>query len=698
MAAWRTTVGGAGVGRVALRVPAAITLSVLALLACGGGVAAAADPGSLTFATAQPLTLTWAQLLHGRTTEVCNGGAATVPRLQVVPEDFQFTREGDTVAPSQVLVVKTPTHPVRAGECAPLHIALKSEAPIDAGEYAGSLLLVAAGHGGSARLTTTVMTSSKKDPAPTGAAEPTALSIHLPSPWSHSASATLLLKEPSSSEEALAIGRGCGRSQQPSESYCPVLGNLYQNSSVVRVSVDGPSRLNRDKGVQEVPIELHGFQHPVGTYEGTITLPGSTQAIKLELTAKDAWWCAVVALLLGILLALVTQLWNGRWQPRSVLVERAESLWERYGTKPVQGHKRVEMDCSKLEEYVGGVKAAITQYVASVVMCDTTSDAYKAIDASLKLAEADAAVFAGPGGLEPALDQLEAETKATIKVLSRVQVTDVPEILKAASALLGGDKLGVGGASKRVNESEQLLPVLIAWRELAENFANHVVALKVLASRANLEKQDLKDELTDLGVRMSGLRRQLFEANDAAGLGALRSAERFWRTLDGVALLGQKHKADPYDPRDFDKLKKDASGNLEMKAANGQGLKAIGYSAKQGDAFSFEEVIEEPAGAVIEPAKPATLPERKRRRILGDRVALGVTIVVSIIAGLSTFYFTKSFGTFTDYLTVIVIGAAAQTLLKGILNQTSILLHDIAPESPVVPAKVVAPAPAGVKS
>jgi hypothetical protein len=694
MALRRIAVGWAGARRFALRAPAAITLSALVLFACGADAAQAAEPGSLTFATGQMLTLTWTQLLHGKSVEVCNGGAATVPRLQVVPEDFQFTRNGGAVAPSQVLIVKSPSHPVRAGECAFVHVLLKSEAPIDAGEYAGSLLLVAAGHGGSARLTTTVTTAAKKDATPAGVAEPIALSIHNSSPWSHDARATLPLKEPSSSEEVLAIGKDCSASE-PNEVDCPTLGNVYQNSNLVRVSVDGPSRLNRARGVQEVPIELHGFQHPVGAYEGALTLPGSTQAIKLKVTAKDAWWCAVIALLLGILLALVTQLWNGRWQPRSALDERAEHLWKRYGTKPVPGHKRIEMDCSKLEEYVDGVKEAIAQYAASVVMFDTTSDAYKAVDESLKLAEADAAVFTGPGGLKPVLDQLEAETDATTQVLRRVQVTDIPEILKAASALLGGDKLGVGGASKRVKESEQLLPVLIAWRNLADNFANHVVSLKILASKANLEKHDLRDELTDLGVKMSGLRQQLFEAKDGAGLGALRSTERLWRTLDSVALLGQQHKADPYDPADFDKLRRDASGNLDMKAASGQGLKAIGYSAGQGAAFTFDEVIDDPAGVVIEPAKPATLPERRRLRILGDRLALGATIAVSIVAGLSTFYFTKSFGEFTDYLTVIVVGAAAQTLLKGVLNQTSILLHDITPLSPVVPAKVVAPAPAG---
>jgi hypothetical protein len=666
-------------------------LSVLALLTFGAGASTATEPGSLTFATAQPLTLTWAQLLHGKTLEVCNGGAATVPRLKVVPEDFQFTRDGAAVAPSQVIAVSSPSRPVRAGDCAPVHIALRSEAPIDAGEYAGSLLLVAAGHGGSARLTTTVTTASKNNAAPAGVTEPVSLSIHNPSPWSHNARATLLLKEPSADEQALTIGNGCSASE-PSDSDCPALGNVYQGSSVVRISVNGPSRLNSSKGVQEVPIELHGFQHPVGTYEGVLALPGSTQAVKLKLTANDAWWCAILALLLGVLLALATQLWNGRWQPHSALVERAEQLWGHYGTNPVPGHKRVQIDCGKLEQYVDGVKDAIARYAASVVMFDKTSDAYTAIDASLKLAEADAAVYVGAGGLAPVLDQLEGEVKTTTRVLRRVQVTDIPQILKEASALLGGSKLGVGGASKRVKGGEQLLPVLVAWCELADNFANHVVSLKVLASKANLEKAELKDELTGLGVKMSGLRQQLFEVKDASDLGALRSASRLWTTLDAIALLGQKHNADPHDPQDFDKLA-DASGNLKMKAPSGQGLKAIGYLAEQGDAFTFDEVIDEPADIVIEPAKPTMLPERKRLRILGDRIVLGVTIVVSTIAGLSTFYFTSSFGAFTDYLTVIAVGAAAQTLLKGVLNQTSILLHDITPSTPVVPAKVLAPTP-----
>jgi hypothetical protein len=462
----------------------------------------------------------------------------------------------------------------------------------------------------------------------------------------------------------------------------------------VRVSVDGPSRLNRDRGVQEVPIELHGFQHPVGAYEGALTLPGSTQAIKLKLTAKDAWWCAVIALLLGILLALLTQLWNGRWQPRGALEERAEQLWTRYGTKPVPGHALVEIDCNKLGEYVDGVKQAIARYSASVVMFDTTSDAYRAIDASLKLAEEDAAVFTGAAGLKLALDQLEAQAKATTNMLSCVQVTDVPEILKAASKLLGDEELGVGGATKRQKASEELLPVLAAWCEVAKDLLEYVVWLKALTyKKPMVSKVKLVEDLTDagvlhIGVKMSGLRVLLFQAKNASDVDAFRSSASLWSTLNRIAYLGTQWEI-PQPSRSVpDSLPLDRDDNIDLTKIGGLELKDIGYASAEGEALTFEKTLEEPVGVVIEPAQPAELPERKLLRIAGDWLVLGVTILVSIVAGLSTFYFTKSFGTFTDYLTVIVIGAAAQTLLKGVLNQTSILLHDIVPSSPVVPAKI----------
>jgi hypothetical protein len=154
--------------------------------------------------------------------------------------------------------------------------------------------------------------------------------------------------------------------------------------------------------------------------------------------------------------------------------------------------------------------------------------------------------------------------------------------------------------------------------------------------------------------------------------------------------MGQTHgvpRPNRAGPRDHD-------GNLDLQAIGTHELEDIGYLSTEGDALTFDEVLAEPVGVVVEPAKPAKLPEPRRLRIVGDCLALATTVAVSIVAGLSTFYFTASFGTFEDYLTVIVIGSAAQTLLKAVLNQTSILLHDIAPTSPAVPARVIAPSPA----
>ncbi len=691
-------------GRRLLAVAAtALALGALALLALGAPAARAQLTG-MTFETGQPLTLTWGQLLKGKSVGVCNGGPATVARAHVYPVDFAFTREGNAVTPTSVLSVTRP-RPVRAGECVTVRVTLASPAPIDKREYAGSLLLVAAGQGGSTRLSTTVTNLTEKPPAPAGVTEPTSLSIHSAWPWSTNSTSVLLLKAPAAGEEPLSIGKSCNGNGSD-EGNCPVLGAVYQGSNVVRISVDGPSHVNRGKGVQEVPIRLHGFSHQVGTYEGTVTLPGATQAIKVKLTAKDAWYCAVLALLLAVGLTLWIQLWNGRWQPRRTLLGRADRLVENYGHRDALG---VRLDGGEVAEYAAEVREAISLYAKSVVMFDSTSDAYKAIETSLKLAEDDANVFAGPGGLLPVIEQLDAQAKATTKMLHFVGVSDVPAILKAASTLLRDAPVGVGGATKRMKEAEALQPTLAAWHELAEEFVTHVVWLKLLTAVAPNDARSAtpfrRDELYRCGVGLAGYRQRLFAVKGADELAALNASEGLWRTFDEIAFLAQragKRRPDlaaarrpPGDPQ----LPLKPDGDLDLERIGTRPLETVGYPTKQGDPLTFAEVLDEPAGVVIEPAKPARLPDPGRRvRQIGDAAVLLLTLIASVVTALSTFYFNKSFGSATDYLTVIVIGAAAQTLLKGVLNQTSILMHDFAPDTPPVPAKVLAPTTPGAAS
>ena len=665
-------------------VSAGLVLAV-ALLCCTAS-AEGQEASGVTFASAQPLTLTWAQLAHGKRIEVCNGGHASVSRFHVVPADFAFTRSGAAVAASSVISV-TPIDKrgVPAGGCAQLLIRAPSETPLDAGEFSGALLLVAAG-GGTARLPTTITTDAKKFAAPSGVDEPVTFSFHNVAPWSRKATTVLLLKEPAAGEEELAIGKSCNAST-PDESDCPFIGNLYQGNDIVRVRVIGPSRVNPAKGVQELPIQLVSEQHAVGAYEGAVKLPGTSQAIKLKVNAKDSLGCAILALLLGVLLALVPQYWNGRRTPKRELGERADQLEANYKSGHVPGFAQIEIDREALQKYVAGVKQAINSYTSSTVILDTKSAAYKAIEESVELAELDARVFTGAAGLTQALGRLGEEVERTTKVLHDKEVTDLPQILKRAAEMLAPrEQLGVGEATQRVKQAEQLLPLLSTWRKVASEMLTYVVWLKAVDGKRGVKTDAVGyDLLAHAGVELSLVRDRLFEAADASELAEIRSSKTFTQALDRVAFVAHKHNVQMPPPEQAPKTVK---GKLEN----------VGYRPVVGSALTMATVKKSAADVTAQAARPAKLPSRRLWNVAGDLLLLLLSVAVSIVAGLTAFYFGKSFGTLGDYLTVIVVGTAAQALLKAVLDQMSVLLHDISPAKPVLPARVLAVAQAPASS
>jgi hypothetical protein len=681
LAVCRVGLGCFGFRRVTSVALAALLLG-LALLVGAASSASAQESASLTFEVGQPLSLTWGQLVHGKTIQVCNGGRATVARVHAIPTDFAFTRSGVGVAPSKVVAVEPSRRAVRAGECAPLHVLAASEVAPDTGEYAGSLLLVGAG-GGSARLATTIVAEPDKAAAPAGVAEPDSLSIASATPWSRGGDAVLLLKQPAAGEVELSVGERCERAA-PNMRDCPFIGNLYRGGQIVRVRVIGPSRLNGAEGVQELPVRLHSSAHPVGDFEGALTLPGATQSIKVKLTAKDAWWCAVVALLLGAVFALLVQLWNGRWRPRGALIERKRALTLRYRTSSVPGYPEIELSAAGLTTYLAGINEAIEQYAASVVEFDTTSDAYKAIDASLKLAEDDAAILSGEGGLKRSLDPLKGELQTTIEMLSDKEVADTPEILGVAAEILNGGTLAVGEAIKRKAQAEALLPVLIQWRKLVSRLMTNAVWLKALTANGRLIESGGPDSamLARAGVELWALRKRLFEVASASDLAAIGSSGAPAQAFARVAYLGVKYEIVEPDP------------NQAPKAVDGKlQLTDLGYVGSKTGAptLTMKRVYANAASVDVQAAEPARLPAPQKLRVVGDSIALLASVAISVVAGLSTFYFSKSFGSFDDYLTVIVIGSAAQTIVKAVLNQTSLLLHDFAPAAPLMPARIVVP-------
>jgi hypothetical protein len=671
---------------------------VSALLASGNLAAQAQELDSVMFATGKPLELTWPELVAGKSVEVCDGGRTRVSTLKVVPTDFKFARNGTPVAtPASVIAIATPHHGIASGACASLRVHATSEVPLDPGEYKGTLLLVAAG-GGSARLQTTITAPEEKLATPAGVAEPTTLSIHNATPFSHGAEAVLLLKEPASGEERLAIGTSCSSASASDEEDCPFIGNLYQGGHVLGIRVSGPAIVNKDKHVQELPIHLQSFGHAVGAYEGIVTLSGvggASQSIKVKVNAKDAWGWAVLALLFGTLLALVPQCWDGHFRPKRNLVHRKDELSSLYHGGWVVGHEHIRVSQDRLRSYTEAVGRAIDSYAASVVLLDPKSEAYVAIDATLKLAEADARIFSGEAGLGRALSQLAREIAITTDVLAKKEVADTPEILRRAAEPLAAGELGVGEATLRVKRSEELVPLLKAWSDMASRVLAYAVWLKdvdgSLPSRS-VDSPDTKvidavdaEVLAYAGVELWGVREALFEATDAGDLARIRASGKLESAFGRIAYLSNKfHVVMPLpnqSPAEF-------AGELAD----------VGYLAPKGDSLTTEKVLSEPAIVGIEPAKPAKLPSRRRWLLVGDALVLGVTVGVAIIAGLSTFYFGKPFGTLEDYLTVIVVGTAAQVVLKAILDQLSILVHDISPDEPIAPAKVVSVPAAAVSA
>jgi hypothetical protein len=667
----------------------ALALGVSALLACGDPAARAQEPDSVTFATGQPLTLTWSQLVMGKSVvEVCNSGRTRISKLTVVPTDFAFTRGGTSVpTPASVIAVVTPRHGIAPGACASLGIHAVSELPLDPGEYKGTLLLIAAG-AGSARLQTTIAASEKKPSTPAGVAEPTTLSIHNSTPFSRKAKAVLLLKEPASGEEPLAIGKSCSPQSASDEEDCPFIGNLYQGAHVLGIHVNGPAFVNRAKHVQELPIRLQSFGHAVGAYEGTVTLTGvggTAQSIKVKVNARDAWGWAVLALFIGTLLALLPELWNSRVRPLRELTAHMQALPSRYHGPPA-GYEHIRMSAARLRSYTDAIGEALKSYAASGVLLDTKGEAYVAIDKALKTAEDDARVFSRADGLAQALGELKHELEATIDLLAKKEVSDTPAILKLAADPLAAGELGVGGASVRAKRSVELAPQLKNWRELAGRVLSYAVWLKdidghlksISAKTVKAQKrvEAFDTVLVNAGVELWGVREALFEATEAADLARIRASGQLQSAFGRIAYLGRRFEvvAPAPDQR---------PGKLKGE------LHDVGYLAPEGEPLTTAKVMSELAAVEIEPAKPAKLPSRRLGLLLGDAGVLLLTISVAIVAGLSTFYFGKPFGTLEDYLTVVVVGAAAQVALKAILSQLSVLVHDISPEVPTAAARLL---------
>lgn len=420
--------------------------------------------------------------------------------------------------------------------------------------------------------------------------------------------------------------------------------------------------------------------------------------VKTKLTASDSACSAIVAVMLGALIALGLQLLSGRERPKRLLKQRRQAILGAYvdsGWPTDSAYERIAVDVAAVKAYSETVAEAIRKYLGSVLMVDQESEAYKQIDSSIALAEADAKVLTSAGGLEASLDALAAEVRKVRTMLAGTyDIVRTPELLARAAAPLAAGKMGVGDASERAKYAAEMTPLLREWRQLARRVLGYEIWLIALGKRAKAKDLDsFKPEdlaqLTSAAIGLAELREEIFRATRDSDLDRLRTSYRIEAVFAKLSYLGGEYDvAAPPEPEPV--LREAAKVGVATSVEDGFPGVAERSPDLTADDVSWTVRRLEPTSAAA-----ATISQKRYGLLAIDLLVLVVGTVTAIVVALAAVYFGKAFGSFEDYLTVIVVGAASQGLVTALQSGLAVFMHDFSATADVArPTAKIAAKPA----
>jgi hypothetical protein len=665
---------------------------MLATLLLFAPAAAAESETGLAFAREQPLELSWEEFLKGTELTVCNGSRLDAkPSAEAV--EFHFKKEEEPLADSAVVTLEAGNE-IAPGRCGKLSLQA-TETVVSTGSYPGVLVVTAPGVG-VARLAATIEGPPGSSEEATVSTPPEKTTLHAISsaPGADSKlqdGGEVLLPKPEAGEEDPELGRGCvpPSGAEPWPDACAFIGNLYQGTEVIHVYIAGEAR--ETMGAERLPVRFESGVHAIGTYEGTLD-PGLTgekeKLVSVVLSASDAWWCALAAVIVGVLLTLWFKVISSRYLPRKRLRLRADAIGPAYapGGTPLAapGHAGMRADPGKVDRYVSDVRKAIDDYTSKVVLVDVESDAYKKIDASLVLAHSDARALGDVDGLAKALDDLKAGVESTGKLLAECYgVRKTPDLLAAAGAPLVAAELGVGEASERAKRAKELSSALAEWQKMAKLVFVGEALLIAVGERANNEKSPFEGAdrriLAKAAAEQSAVRAELFHATTHDDLERLRVSNRVETAFGRLTYLCGKYQIQR--PAPAREMLEKAGANV-AKEVSGSFPALVDRTfppENRPDAWEVGQVHSSSASAATISAVKWWVPAL-------DLVVIILGVFPAIIAALQTNFFGQTFGTFEDYLILIAAGAVAQGVVTLVLGNFGLLLHDIRAETDVVPA------------
>jgi hypothetical protein len=664
-----------------LRTIVAFLLLAIAWAGAGARQATAGEVRGLVFADGRPLSLSWKEAQAGTTVRLCNVGRTDARSVKATLSGFAFEQGSQRVDDAAVVKRVMASSPISAGSCVQLRVQVKPKTKVDRKSYTGVLAATSAG-AGIARLPVTIAGPevSPKPAKVAGARETAELQGTRRLPWkaAHLEDGGMVPLEPPKAGEKLEVGEQCGDPKSGATTACPFVGNLYHGADVAHVYIGG--KPESTKGAMLVPLRVDGADE-VGDYEGSLDLAQTGKAedaVKVKLTVTDAWWSALVAVALGAALPILLQLRSGRWRPERLLHDRRRELKDEYSA--AEGRFRAKAPGfagihrptdQSIEGYSAAVDRAIRAYAKSSLLFDNESDAYKKIDKSIALAEEDAKCLGSDDGLADSLKGLRDELKTLAAFLRRqYPVPETPALARMAAAVLKGGALAVGEATKRAAAADGYVEVLKQWHEMARQVLRYEAWARLLAPSVSSEAE--KRLLHRAAAKLYEVRFELLAASSAAELEHLGTS----RDLDTVyqSLIELESSVGPVVlPAEPDL----AEMQVEWQAVGVEhvrGLLALGDATLH----TVEGWIDQAADLTVRAARSVQI-TKKAWLWVADVAVLLFAIAVGIVTGLSLVYFGKTFGTFSDYLTVVFVGAASQVLAKGVLDQVAVLWADAVP-------------------
>ena len=406
------------------------------------------------------------------------------------------------------------------------------------------------------------------------------------------------------------------------------------------------------QGVLDLPVTIQGIKR-VGTYSGTLTLANSTIPLKIRVT--DGPFFPIIAIASGVLLGFLIPSWVGRYRHQTILKARIEEVAEDYNRGSTKFREKYEktdypwrfynLSPEVVKIFLSDVNAELRTYARHNWLFNTSSDEFKKLDQRLDSAASDARVLGEVegDGLGPSLAGLQATWMSAPPADDSHLSTLDGKAHDLLTGRLQGFGLKVGDAHKLKAQADMYAQALKKWRELnllLRRYEDWSLAI------LNVVK-DSRDVRTARHTRAKilALRRQFNQSPDLASLEALGSSDMWTRIYEQLAYLSQAVGVpEPGEKRGAVQRQLSAMVETFMLAHQGRGRRA-------------SRILGWLRGGL-----------RTHWVWLGDVGVAALSLAIAILAALNQYYFGKTFGTLTDYLTVFLLGTGIQLTARSLVD------------------------------